>query len=239
LQPRPRLANLLFERATKALAGRDTKKKIKAVNLLVKLGDARARDTLLKELEKVAGELFFNGHGIELPEEQRILQNKLRASLEHFGEESSWLAARITEIKMNACIQALRTDRNDLSNEGNLAGLIAETIKLAEADDRARETFIAYAAAVKDEAAEGNGQIDKLSKTIALRVQETAQTMQLPNASANNNVDGGLTWKTTGIEKYGNGNFYFENIPNLAVINSMGFTINAITPNKTIGQFLN
>jgi len=51
--------------------------------------------------------------------------------------------------------------------------------------------------------------------------------------------DGGLTWKSTGIEKYGNGNFYFENIPDLKSINSMGFVINAITPNKTIGQFLN
>jgi hypothetical protein len=55
----------------------------------------------------------------------------------------------------------------------------------------------------------------------------------------NNVQDGGLTWKTTGIEKYGNGNFYFENIPDLKIVSSMGFVINAITPNKTIGQFLN
>jgi len=51
--------------------------------------------------------------------------------------------------------------------------------------------------------------------------------------------NGGLTWTTTGIEKYGTGNFYFENIPDLKTISSMGFVINSITSNKTIGQFLN
>ena len=51
---------------------------------------------------------------------------------------------------------------------------------------------------------------------------------------------GGVTWNDTVIEKPGNSqNFYFENIPDLKDIKSMGFVINSITPNETIRQFLN
>jgi len=56
---------------------------------------------------------------------------------------------------------------------------------------------------------------------------------------ANGNPVGGLTWDNTKVEKYGNGNFYFENIPDIKSIESMGFVINAITPNTTVAQFLN
>jgi hypothetical protein len=242
LQPRSRLANLLFERATKALASNDTKKKIKAVNLLMKLGDARARDVLLKELDKSAGELFFDDRGFRQIQEQKTLQNKIQANLERLGEDKNQLIARITKIRMNTCIQTLRSDRYNLIHEKNLTWLLEEIIKLAKVDSPAQEIFIAYAAQAQHEAAtQGSKQMDALSLHIAQVIGKAAETITqgVITALAVSPINGGLTWKTTGIEKYGNGNFYFENIPNLAVINSMGFVINAITPNKTIGQFLN
>jgi len=49
---------------------------------------------------------------------------------------------------------------------------------------------------------------------------------------------GGLTWDNTKIEKFGNGDFYFENIPNLKDIKSMGFVIREIKARQTISQFL-
>jgi len=52
-------------------------------------------------------------------------------------------------------------------------------------------------------------------------------------------IDGGLSLYQVKLEKFGDGNFYFERIPNVAEINSMGFVINEITPNKTIAQLLN
>jgi len=49
---------------------------------------------------------------------------------------------------------------------------------------------------------------------------------------------GGLTWDNTKIEKFGDGNFYFENIPNLKEVKSMGFVINGLYADKTIGQLM-
>ena len=85
-----------------------------------------------------------------------------------------------------------------------------------------------------------NANVDLSDEKIEWILHEGGAGKRIISNKAGADKVGGVALGNTAVAKAGSSqNFYFENIPDIKEITSMGFVIDSITPNQTISQILN